>query len=169
MIDNLFRISNNFNDLDKLKIYNLISQKGGGNTDTMMMIFAIIILIIGAICLAIPFLYTSTTGSISSISSDNMYKYITVNYFVSNTNYTKLFTVSNSDNYTLNSSLTIYYDKLDPATVTLGLTNYYIIASALLLVGSSILFMKDIISPKKALPETSIYDTDSNLDDIKII
>jgi len=169
MIDNLFRISNNFNDLDKLKIYNLISQKGGGNYDIMMLIFAIIILVIGAICLAIPFLYGTTTAIISSISSDNMYKYINVNYYISSTNYNKKFTVSNSDNYSLNSSIMIYYDKLDPTTVTLSLTNYYIMAAVLFVVGASILYMKNIVSPKKVLQETSIYDTDSNLDDIKII
>ena len=67
MLDSIFRIVNNFNDLDKLKIYNLISQKGGGECDIIKLIFGIILLIIGIIFLFLPSYYSSTTATVTNV------------------------------------------------------------------------------------------------------
>jgi hypothetical protein len=170
MLDNIFRITNDFNDLDKLKIYNLISQKGGGNFNMFNLIFGIIVLVIGAVFISLPYFYKSTTATITDITNDNFYTYITFTYNVNNSNHTKQITVNNKDDYSLNSKVPIYYDNNDPNTMTLSLTNYYIIGGIFLIFGIYILFIKDYSFSKKInLEGSSIYDTDSNLDNIKII
>ena len=170
MLDNIFRIVNDFNDLDKLKIYNLISQKGGGNFNMFNLIFGIIVLVIGLVFLGLPYFYKSSTATITDIRNDDFYTYITFTYNVNNLNHTKQITVSNKNDYSLNSSVPIYYDGNDPNTMTLSLTNYYIIGGIFLLFGIYVTFIKDHSSSKKInLEGSTIYDTDSNLDNIKII
>ena len=172
MLDNIFRIVNDFNDLDKLKIYNLISQKGGGNSDILKLIFGIILLIIGIIFLFLPNFYLSTSATVASITSDNLYKYATLNYNVNNNAYTKQITLGNNHNLTQNSNITIFYDSNDPNIINLDVTNYYIMSAIFMLFGIYIIFINGnnhSFYTKNTLNETSIYSTDSNLDNINII
>ena len=170
MLDSIFRIVNNFNDLDKLKIYNLISQKGGGECDIIKLIFGIILLIIGIIFLFLPSYYSSTTATVTNVKNDNLYKYITLYYNVNNVPYTQQVTLGNTHELTQNSNIPIYYDTNDPNLINLDVTNYYIMSALFIIFGLYTLFVNDVFGGQKNLiNDTSLYSSDSNLDNINII
>ncbi len=196
MLDNIFRIVNDFNDLDKLKVYNLISQKGGGAFDIMKFMFGIIILVIGGIFLFLPSYYSNTTANVSNINTDSLYKYVTLSYNVNNINYNKEISLAKNHDITLNSNITIYYDSNDPNLISIDLNTYYIMGGIFLLFGLYIIILNDNynigniltgnsgnndnnknnnsknkpgnIFDSKTITDTSIYNTDYNLDNIKI-
>jgi hypothetical protein len=169
MLDNIFRIANDFNDLEKLKIYNLISQKGGGNMDILKLIFGSILIVIGLIFIYLPSTYLSTVATVTNITSDNLYKYVTLNYNVNNQPYTKQVVLGRNHDLAQNSTITVYHDKNDPNMINLDINSYYIMSFIFGLFGLYIIFANNSKPIHKMTNDTSIYSTDSNLDNIQII
>ena len=170
MLDNIFRIANDFNDLEKLKIYNLISQKGGGNMDILKLIFGSILIVIGLIFIYLPSTYSSTIATVTNINTDsNLYKYVTLNYNVNNQAYTKQIVLGRNHNLEKNSTINIYHDNNDPNIINLDINTYYVMAFIFVLFGLYIIFINNKKPIRKIINDTSIYSTDSNLDNIQIL
>lgn len=167
MLDNIFRVVNNFNDLDKLKIYNLISQKGGGESIILKIIFGIILIVIGMIFGYMPNNYSSISATVGNITNDNLYKYVTINYTIKDTKYTKQVVLGRNHNLVQNSNITLYFDKNDPNIINLDIYNYYIMSFIFILFGLYLIFMNN--STHKIINDTSIYLSDVNLRDISIV
>jgi hypothetical protein len=167
MLDNIFRVVNNYNDLDKLKIYNLISQKGGGSSYMLKLIFGIILIVIGVIFGYIPSNYSSTNATVENVTTDNLYKYVTVNYTIKDKQYTKQVILGRNHNLVKNSTITLYFDKNDPNIINLDTFNYYIMSFIFILFGLYLIFMNNPTS--KVRNDTSIYTSDANLSDINIV
>jgi len=169
MIDNIFGIVDNFNDLNKLKIYNLISQKGGGdNSSNIKLFLGIILIVVGLVFVYLVTCYNTTSATITNIDSDNLFKYVTLIYNVDNNQFNKQITLGHTHNLELGKTITIYYDKNDPNIISLDINSYYIIAIIFGICGFYIIFSNHITSTNLSSRE-SIYSTDENLSDIRLI
>ena len=168
----MFKIISNFNDLDKLRIYNLVSQKGGGkfNMNILKIIFGLLLIVVGVIFLLLPNYYSEVNATVSKITNDSLYKYVTLTYTVNNVSYTKQVTYKKSSLIQENTIIKIYYDNNDPNLINLDTNTYYIMSAIFVLFGLYLIFVDSSHNIKRNIfSDTSLYQTDSNLDNIKII
>ena len=167
MLDNIFGIVNNFNDLNRLKIYNLISQKGGGDySGIIKLLLGIILLVVAAVFVYLINYYKTTSALVSDVHVDNLYKHVTLAYNIDNIPHVKQLTLGNTHNVQLGSNMTIYYDQHDPSIISLDINSYYILAVLFGIAGLYIIFINNTIIPS-ITNHDSIYSTDENLSDIR--
>ena len=174
MFDYSFKLIENANNLDKLKIYNLISQTGGGffSMFSLKLLIVLLLLVVGIIFIIMQHNYNKTTATVTNIDCKNNKCTLDITYIANNQDYKKELILSKNNDIKVGSTIDIYYNKSNGNDITTSSINNYIIGGIFITFAIYIYFTEfDLRIFKSVLnmSDSDIYTPENGLDNIKIL
>jgi len=174
MFDYSFKLIENANNLDKLKIYNLISQTGGGffSMFSLKLLIVLLLFVAGIVFIIMQHNYNKTSATVTNVNCNNNKCTLDITYNANKQDYKKELVLSKNDNIKVGSKIDIYYNKSNGNDITTSSVNNYIIGGIFIVFAMYIYFAEFNLKMFKSvlnMSDSDIYTPENGLDNIKII